>query len=112
MAIDLQPHISSSIGEPRVTPKGRPLQGVNSSTYCTFELAEGSDRRLMPALRASNARLISRARQIRSFLRSGGTLEYFIALFVDENSGLVLEPEIVKQAADLDIRLAFDIYPG
>lgn len=93
------------------TPKGRLLQCVNSSTYCTFELAKGSDRRLTLALRDSNARLISRTRQIRSFLKSGGTLEYFIGLFVKGNAGLVLEPELVKQAASLDIRLAFDIYP-
>jgi len=65
----------------------------------------------MSALRASNAHLVSRRRQIRSFLKKGGTLEYFIVLFVDENAGLVLEREIVKQAGDLDTRLAFDIYP-
>jgi hypothetical protein len=109
--IDLRPVVSRSIGERRATPKGRLLRGINSSTYCTFELAKGSDRRLTAALRDSNARLISRTREIRSFLKSGGTLEYFIGLFVKGNSGLVLEPELVKQAAKLEIRWAFDIYP-
>jgi hypothetical protein len=109
--IDLRPVISRSVGERRATPKGGLLQGVNSSTYCTFELAKGSDSRLPLALRDSNARLISRTRQIRGFLKSGGTLEYFIGIFTEGNSGLVLEPELIKQVGSLNIRLAFDIYP-
>jgi hypothetical protein len=109
--LNMQPRLSQNVGARRSTPKGELLPGTNKLTFCTFPLAKGPDSKLIAAIRDSNKSLLTKQRHIRSIIRSGGRLEYFLGLFLNGNSGFELDVEIAEELAKLGVKLSLDIYP-
>lgn len=110
--LGIEPGCSWRAGQPRRTPKGTPLAGVNRDTRWGREIAAGRwpldiDKAIHEALRG----LI----RYRSFLHriraEGGTVELFIGWFFENQSGEVLTYECLALAGDLQIDLSFDVYP-
>jgi hypothetical protein len=102
---------SWSVGEPRSTPIGNPLEGTNAHTYCTFQLSEGADERLVGEIGVWNQKLLEKKPFFDEFSASGGETEYFLGLFLNGNSGFILPPEQMDLMRQLGIALSLDIYP-
>jgi hypothetical protein len=103
--------VTRSAGDLRKTPKGNLLDGVNKVTYCTFQLIEGDDSQLEDAFDNWNRRLFRYKEFLSGFIETGGTLEYFLGLFLNANSGFVLLKSQMRAMNELGIDLACDIYP-
>lgn len=46
----MTPKFCWTVGEPRKTPKGTPLDGVREESYCTFDIGSGEDGELAQCL--------------------------------------------------------------
>jgi hypothetical protein len=112
--LKMHPRRAWRAGEPRTTPKGTPLPGINKQTYWTSgDLVRGSwpKRSLAEALR----RLLMRLTRQKSFFRriraKGGRIELFVGWYFLGNSGEVLDTALMKQLQSLGIDLSLDVYP-
>jgi len=110
-ALSLQAKVSRTAGEPRKTPTGIPLDGLNRETYCSFELSKGDDLRLAADIAQWNRRLMEKRAFFEVFAKSGGRMEYFLGLFLEGNSGIDLPPDEMELMRQLGITLSLDIYP-
>jgi hypothetical protein len=104
------PHVSHKVGEPRTTPKGNPLPGVNTETFWYVELPIKDGESLSDVIAAANRRLLMHRTYLDNLVSSGGRIEYFVGWFVDGNAGEVLSANVVCDCAALRIQLAFDVY--
>lgn len=104
-------------GDPRVTPKGTVLPGVRRESSWATDLTPGAsprsseDERLEDLLESQLDRLAEYAGALRALRDDGGRAEFFIGLFCDANTGLILTPSLMAKAAALGIEFGFDIYP-
>ncbi len=110
--IGLKPHRAWRAGEPRTTPKGRPLAGVNRETYWTAKLCQGQ----MPpyTLAADLNTALDKLSAHRAFLHEiqadGGGCEFFIGWFLRSQAGVTLSHVILTKMAGLGIDLILDTY--
>ncbi len=109
-AIGLRARFANSVGRPRVTPTGAPLEGTYVETYCSFRLKEKVDgyfvdgiHDLMPTLEGFRTYL----REIRD---TGGRSELFIGVFVERTSGFVLEMKDMSKLVDTSLDLYVEYY--
>lgn len=108
--LDLSPSRKWKAGSQRSTPAGEQLAGTNKETYCVFDLDEkvGSD------LELTLCALTTKFRNFEKFFKkvrsTGGTIEFFVGLFVKVNTGIVLDRGLMAQLTKLGIDLSFDIY--
>ncbi|ALN55534.1 TonB-like protein [Lysobacter enzymogenes] len=103
-------------GSPRVTPKGTPLPGTYRESTWSADLTPGPQRdsreQDLESFLAERLQALSpHANALRALRETNGEAAFFIGLFCDGNSGLVLTPELMTQTAGLGIALGFDIYP-
>jgi hypothetical protein len=116
-AIGIKPKITSRAGEPRKTPIGAPLPGLNSKTYWSANISGSKPRQskrkdLCESLDEITSQLRTAKDFLQNFVDSGGEISLFIGLFCPENSGIVIPWELSARFASLRIRLDFDYYPG
>lgn len=106
----LSPSRKWKAGTPKTTPTGKQLTGTYKETYCVFDLDEKSGDDLESTL----CTLTKQFRSFEHFLKkvrlTGGSIEYFIGLFVKKNTGLELSGSLMAQLVNLGIDLSFDIY--
>lgn len=111
--LQLSPRFSKSVGDKNKSPSGRDLVGTNKQTFCTFELSSGDDSKL--ALESELSHWTQELSKCKAFLnqfqKSGGTIEYFIGVFLDGNSGVVFSPQEMNSMQELGIGISLDIYP-
>ncbi|MEJ0062752.1 MAG: DUF4279 domain-containing protein [Alphaproteobacteria bacterium] len=110
-ALELQPFGMARAGEPRKTPKGNPVPGVNKLTTWRHHLLITTGTRLPDALSQFNKTLSGKAEYLRGLVNTGGTLEYFIGAFMEDNRIEELSWQLLKECADLQISLTLDMYP-
>ncbi|HWT96494.1 MAG TPA: DUF4279 domain-containing protein [Terriglobales bacterium] len=111
-AMGFEPKRSWKAGEPRQTPKGTPLAGINRETCWTVDIVVGRwPLDLNEAIHDTLKRLV----RYRSFLHhirtEGGIAELFIGWCFESQSGDVLTRQCLALAGDLQIDLSLDIYP-
>jgi hypothetical protein len=115
-AFRLKPSHALKAGEPRRTPKGTSLKGINRNTYWFKRLvakrhASTSKRSLEAFLASTLARLSRHAMLFRRLRRSGGRAEIFIGLFCESsNHGVELPPTLLAALGKVGLSLSFDIY--
>jgi hypothetical protein len=110
--VEIEPKHSWKAGEARRTPTGAPLTGYNRDTYWTADITAGRwPLNLNEAIHATLKRLV----RCRSFLHriraEDGTVELFVGWFFENQSGDVLTHQCLALAGDLQVDVAFDIYP-
>lgn len=112
-ALDLQPHHCWRAGEPRSTPKGELLSGVNGESFWTVNLGKGGwpPIFLATAISAALDQLSDRRAFLHQLRSEGGSAEFFIGWFFKDQSGDTLSHVLLARAADLGIDLSFDVYP-
>lgn len=104
------------VGEPRKTVDGKNLEGTYHESYCflklyqkpqTSEIETPSEaiQSILESIGALNF-------QLKELVDTGGHLEFFIGIYSNENSSVILLPDLMRQLGSHNIALAFDIYPA
>jgi hypothetical protein len=110
-ALGMEPRFSWTAGQVRLGADGREIGGVNEKTYWSCRIAVAPCANLVDALGASLSELESRKRFLRTFVETGGEVEFFIGWFTKATSGgEMFDWELLKRLADLRIGLSFDVY--
>jgi hypothetical protein len=110
-ALGIEPKHSWKAGEPRETPTGTPLTGLNRDTYWTAEIAAGRWPSNINEAIHDTLRKLTRYRSFLHRVRTeGGTVELFVGWFFENQSGDVLTHQCLALAGDLQIDLSFDVY--
>ena len=108
--LEMNPKYKWKVGTQRKTPKGKPLKGVYNESYCSFELKDTQNVGLVEFLKKNNELLYTHKSFFNKLTFTGGDIEYFIGLYADSNFGEVFDIELLKQLADLNIKLSLDFY--
>jgi Domain of unknown function (DUF4279) len=116
-ALGLSPKRSWMVGEPKTTPTGQRLEGINRKTYWTANFGGEKPRfseqtDLTELLSDLTIQLRPAKDFMRAFVESGGEIKIFIGLFCPKNSGVGIPWELLKRFATLRIGVDFDYYPG
>ena len=108
--LDVTPLRIWKAGDRRRTPKGDPLDGVYTQSYCTLTLDHLRNMQLAHAI----AVFLVRARSIKPLLarlsESGAEFNLFVGWFTEGNSGARLRWELLRDLAELQISLDLDVY--
>jgi hypothetical protein len=110
-AIGLVPKMTSRLGEPRKTPKGKRLGGTYQFSYWSHSFDVAGAVNLAPVLEQLIVRLRPYKPFFRRIVRETGTVELFCGVFVDGNWDEALSHEVMRHLADLHIDLRLDVYP-
>lgn len=108
-AVGFEPNVAWTAGDPRETPKGRPLDGVRSETYIAARLPAGAGD-LTEALAPFLDHLTGRASELSTLVAGGAELDFYVTL--DGPPGVVIAPELMKRLANLNIALGLDGIEG
>ncbi len=114
--LGIQPFRKWMAGEPRLTPKGQTLKGINKGTYWVAELhKEKSLLSRKMALEDFLAEQLARFKPMRKYFghirKTGGRIEFFVGLFCDKNMGAEFPSSLLETTGKLGIDLSLDIYP-
>jgi hypothetical protein len=103
---------SGKAGDPRRTPKGRPLGGTNRETYWYVRIAEGNSppRSLAAALDDALNELAEHRIFVQRVRAEGGRSEFFVCWFFQSQAGETFEHSTLAKMADLGIDLTLDNY--
>ena len=112
----LQPEFKCAVGEPRSTPKGETLKGINKETYWTANLHKGKNLgsreiALEDYLTDQVSKLKKSEGYFRHIRKTGGRIEFFVGLFCNKNMGAELPSSLLAGMGKLGIDLSLDIYP-
>lgn len=101
--------------EPRKTLDGKPMQGVYAESYCNFSFSETRQKSEVELLPSAIQKICQQLEQIRPVMNehiaSGGITSFFVGLFIDANSGVTIDRDLLQELSNLGIALEFDIYP-
>ena len=108
--LELTPNRIWLVGEPRTSPTGELLNGVNSDSYCTIRL-DLENNETLPCMLFRNALgLMKYKEEFQKLRNGGGQIEYFIGWFSSENSGDTFDFKLLGLLGELGIDLAMDVY--
>ncbi len=110
-ALNLQPRMAKTVGQPRQTPKGQTMGGVWPDTrWSTWETRSG-DRYFFKCL----DKLLDRFSEHRTFLHriveTGGEINFLVELPGQSNIGDMLTERTVAKLADLKGSLGAEVFP-
>jgi hypothetical protein len=98
---------SWAVGEPRQTPAGTPLQGVQRETYCAFDIGRGDDRELARLLRQAVANLDGARSLFRDLRDTGGSINLYVTWTTGER-GEIFDAALLSSIARLGIDLGIE----
>ena len=114
-ALGIKPFRSWRAGEPRVSPKGTPLEGVSKESFWAAHTHK--EKRLLSEniyledyISQFNKRLQPYASFFEELVNSGGYIEYFVGWFSENNVGATFEPSLMKETSALNIAIGLDVY--
>ena len=114
--LGLKPKCTNTAGQPRRTPKGRPLDGTYAESYwsadpfdrgeysSTDDLAEDALAEVLEVLAPHKVFLLS-------LRESGARIILQVSSFSGRNYAVELSPALLAQSADLGLSIAHDVYP-
>ncbi|BBB62722.1 hypothetical protein UNDKW_4449 [Undibacterium sp. KW1] len=108
--IGLIPWKWNTAGEVRKTKDGRLLGGVHKQSFCTCTLDFDQDDTLEAAINRTLDLLESKKSDIVKMTSSGGQMHFFIGWFFEGTAGLILDWQILRRVADLEISIQLDAY--
>jgi hypothetical protein len=112
-AIGLSPRFAHRVGDPRKSPKGRPLGGIWNITNWSAMLVEEESHRqsLADALIGALARLSSHGDFFHRIRAEGGRVRLHVGWFFHRgNTGEEFDSAFLGRMAELGINLSLDIY--
>jgi hypothetical protein len=110
--VGMHPVRTWKAGEPRTTPKGTPLEGLNRETYWYTQLCDGEmpPSPLATEVDAALQKLMPHRPFLRRLRTEGGRSELFIGWYLRTQAGETFPHSILAKLADLEIDLSFDNY--
>jgi hypothetical protein len=109
--LSLHAEVSNTAGLPRQTPKATLLGGSYKLNYCSFLLMDGDSSDLSQCITKSARSMLAHQEFLSDYKKSGGTIEFFVGIFLRGNGGLVLDSGNLAMLSFLGIDVALDIYP-
>jgi hypothetical protein len=112
-SLQLTPSVSWKDGDPRVTPKGTPLEGLRKGSYWTCKVLKGEwpGKDLTTAISDLVTELSPHKPFFQRVRSDGGKVEFFVGWFFAGNSGDVFKADLLAALAGLGLDLSLDIYP-
>lgn len=102
-------------GDERITPKGNKIPGICTQSHFAFAFSEDTtntdENSLEAAILETLTKLEPCNKLLREFVTAAGSIEFFIGVFIDRNSGIVLDPKLVQRVAESNVEIQLDIYP-
>jgi hypothetical protein len=83
---------------------------VYKATYVCVPIKTRVGEELPDALSRTVERLRKRSAFLEHFRSTGGSLDFFIGLFIERNKGLTLDVELMRDLAEMGIDLGLDMY--
>ena len=110
--LGLDPEVSWKAGARRKNPKGKLLTGNRKETYCCFDLhlPNKNTEEFENAIKYWNRKFAKHKIFLNRIRSEGGTVDYFVGLFVDRNSGVTLDHSLLFELVNLGIGVSFDVY--
>ncbi len=105
-----EPSYSYMVGEPRTTPKGNSIDGINKETFWYVELATATFKDIRNAIESTNNRLIGHKKYLEELVISEGKIEYFIGWFIENNASEKFPWKLLQECSELRIDLVLDVY--
>jgi hypothetical protein len=105
----IEPDVVSPVGGQRVTRGGKRLEGCYPETYWAFRLEDRSDANLDDALKSANQWLTSREGFVHDFVRSGGSVEYFVTVEPVDRMAFVLTPALLQDCVRFHATLSVEV---
>ncbi|HRJ65514.1 MAG TPA: hypothetical protein PLW48_00120 [Alphaproteobacteria bacterium] len=110
-AIQLPACIINSVGAPRQTPKGTPLEGTYSRTMVVFDLPPANSASLSAFLQAMIKEPFANSPHIKELVSTGGEARFFISIFCTDSYGASLEPSLLMALGAKQLGLDLTVYP-
>jgi hypothetical protein len=110
-ALEREPEITWTVGEPRTTPTGNPLRGRWKETYWTYSNRFEGERAFFREVMTTLSDLFSKRDVIKALVQSGGEATLLIGLPGDKNIGDVLTPDQLKQIGEAGFHLSVEVFP-
>lgn len=98
--------VSWARGDARITPKGTPLGGIRSQTYCAFNIGGGEDGELAFCLRRAVDELKGSQSFFHELRSTGGSLNFLVSWWTGErgeNFNVALLADMAELGIDLGI---------
>lgn len=109
-SLGMTPEVAHTVGAPRMTPKGRPLEGAYKETYCSFILLEKQAGYFADGVRELFPLLNSHKGFLHQLRDAGGRAELYVGVFVEEPSGFIFSVEDMSALVDLRLDVALEHY--
>lgn len=109
-SLGLEPEFAYTAGEPRATPKGHVLEGVNKITYCCFTLLSKQPGDFTEGINQVLHLLTPHRGYLRKLTSEGGRAELFVGVFVEETTGFTLGVKEMSALVDLSLELSVEFY--
>lgn len=109
--LGLQPDYKWQAGQPRTTPVGKPLPGVNRDTYWAYCERIAGHRKFFETVVELLARLEAAEEFVWGLLRSGGRVNLIVHLPGHTNIGDVIAPADLLRMGRLGIGLGVEVFP-
>lgn len=105
------------VGEPKKTPKGKPLPGVYKESYCYFYFDKELQSALLnhdfpEAIEVFVEKLLPFKSTLLDISESGGELEFFCGWSFESVIGITFNQGLIQKLAEPRIELGLQIYPS
>lgn len=102
------------VGEKRTTPRGDLLEGVNRNSYCYFQFGDERKNALIhedleEAMEGFLDKLYPHKSLLHEIVETGGGLDFYIGMDVDQWIGLEFHDELIAKLAELKVSFGLDI---
>jgi hypothetical protein len=98
------------VGEPRVTPKGKSLDGLYRDSYCGLYLDHSGSATLPEAIASAIDQLRPNCGVIDTLIAGGGRFLLNVYWHSAFNTGEEFDASLLRALADMNISLGVDIY--
>ncbi len=95
-------------GDPRTTPRGRPLAGLWKDSYWAKRVKSRTDLRPDEAIAQHLASMSQHLRFFASVVRAGGWVEYYLSCESTGAVGVLFEPALLRELGRMHIQLGID----
>lgn len=113
--IGIEPKHKWTIGEPRISPKEKPLGGVRTTSYWSASLVSEPISSETKELEETLHLLILQFQHLGPFFlnlrENDGKSEFFVGLYSKHNIVIDLEPKLMTLLANASLSICLDCYP-
>lgn len=110
---DMTPDIEYCVNTPWILPNGKIINALHKRSYLCYDILPFQERDLEDAIDYINEyfeKKIKNKKFLKLFIQTGGTINYYIGLGINNYYAFELCPEILRRCKALNITLGIEIY--